>query len=207
MRLGSDLIPGAEWGAVNTADRSASSPSSPGHAAETAATARAWLTGLGLTCLSACTTLAPTGNTELSGRIAVRVDGHPERSLSAGFELSGDAERGRLVLTGPLGATAAQAAWSPGRAWLDAGQGRQAFVDLDALADAALGERVPMAALFDWLRARPWPGSPHTMRVDGMAGFDQLGWRIDLSRWAEGWIEARRAEPPVVTVRARLERP
>ena len=35
-----------------------------------------------------------------------------------------------------------------------------AYADLDALAAAALGEGVPMLALFDWLRGRPWAGAP-----------------------------------------------
>jgi hypothetical protein len=37
------------------------------------------------------------------------------------------------------------------------------------------------------------------------AGFEQLGWAVDVSRLAAGSVEARRATPPVVTVRARLD--
>ena len=61
-----------------------------------------------------------------------------------------------------------------------------------------------MAALIDWLRARAWPGAPSATR-DG--GFEQLGWRVDLSRFAEGWVVAARDAAPAVSVRARLERP
>ena len=126
--------------------------------------------------------------------------------MSAGFELIGTPQRGGLVLTGPLGTTAAQAGWSPGVAWLIADRGRVDYEDLDALTKAALGEPIPITALFDWLRGLAWGGAPSVQRGDGVAGFDQLGWRVDLSRWGEGWVEAQRLASPTVVVRVRLER-
>lgn len=150
---------------------------------------------------------APPADT-LAGRLSVRVDGRPEQAVSGGFELSGDARDGQLLLTGPLGTTAARAQWSPGQALLLRGDAPpQRFDTLDALAQAALGEAVPIAALFDWLRGRAWPGAASAPRRDGSAGFEQLGWRIDLARWAEGWLEAVRLAAPAITVRARLETP
>lgn len=137
----------------------------------------------------------------------MRVDGQPDRSLSADFELSGSPEQGQLVLSGPLGAIAAQAGWRASEAWLLANGERSAFPNLDELAAATLGETIPIAALFDWLRGQPWTGAVRTQRTDGLPGFEQLGWRIDLSRWPEGIVEAVRTAPPLVTVRARLERP
>ena len=142
----------------------------------------------------------------LAGRIAVRIEGQAERSLNAGFELSGSARQGSLVLSGPLGATAAQAHWTAREAWLITERGRVDYPDLDTLTAAALGESIPVAALFAWLRGQPWAEAPNAARDDGVAGFDQLGWRIDLSRWSERWIEATRTAAPAVTVRARLER-
>lgn len=146
---------------------------------------------------------APTGT--LSGRLSVRVEGQAERSIAADFDLSGSAREGQLLLSGPLGTTAARARWSPGQAVLESGGQASQHADLDALATAALGEAIPIAALFDWLRGRAWAGAPATPRSDGTAGFEQLGWQVSLARWAEGWIEAVRAAPPVITVRARLE--
>lgn len=166
------------------------------------------LLAAGLVALTtACAPLRPVPENTLSGRLALRIDGQAERSVNAGFELSGDSHQGRLQLTGPLGTSAAQAVWAPGVAWLDMGQGRLDYPDLDALAAAALGERIPMAALFDWLRGQAWPGAAKLPRSDGVVGFEQLGWRVDLSRWGEGWLEAQRQTQPVITVRARLERP
>ena len=163
----------------------------------------------GLLVLTGCA-LAPVAPADrsqpLAGRLSVRVAGQPERSVSAGFELSGSADSGSLQLSGPLGTTAAQARWSAGQAVLArAGSDETCFASLDALAAAALGEAIPMAALFDWLRGRAWPGAPATARADGVAGFEQLGWQINLARWADGWVDAHRAAPPAVTVQVRLD--
>jgi outer membrane lipoprotein LolB len=157
--------------------------------------------------LAGCASRPPLGIDTLSGRMAVQIDGQPDRNVSGGFELEGNPRQGRLVLSGPLGTVAAQAEWSAGETWLVADGQRTRYDDLDALAVAALGESIPIAALFDWLRGQAWPGAPSTALEGGVAGFAQLGWRVDLSRWSEGWIEARRAMRPVVTVRARMERP
>jgi outer membrane lipoprotein LolB len=163
------------------------------------------VTAFGLAgCATTETVIGAPGET-LSGRLSVRVDGQPERAVNAGFELSGSATQGQLLLSGPLGTTAARARWSPGQAVLSSAGSETAYADLDALASAALGEGVPMAALFDWLRGHAWAGAPAVVRADGLPGFEQLGWQIDLARWAEGWVEARRTAAPAVTVRARLE--
>jgi len=158
--------------------------------------------------LAGCATppAAAPGAERLSGRLSVRVAGQAERSVSGGFELTGTAERGELLLTTPLGTTAARAQWSPGQAELRSGSDAWRFDTLDALATQALGEPVPLAALFDWLRGRPWAGAPSQPSATGQAGFEQLGWQVDLSRWADGWVDARRSAPPEVTVRARIER-
>lgn len=160
---------------------------------------------VGTAVLAGCATRPIPGTEQLSGRIAVRVDGTPPRSVNADFELTGNASRGQLVLSGPLGATAAQARWAPGEAKLVTSDGQSEYPDLDSLAVEALGERIPMAALFDWLRGRAWSGAPSRPRSDGTAGFEQLGWQISLARWSEGWVEAHRATPPAVRVRARIE--
>ena len=143
---------------------------------------------------------------DLSGRLAVRVDDQPVRQWSAAFELSGNARNGQLNLVSPLGTVLAQARWSPSLAELVTPEGTRRFDSLDQLGEQALGERIPLAALFDWLHGLPWADAPWTPHPDNTPGFMQLGWRVDLSRLAEGAIEARRDAAPVVTVRARLDR-
>jgi len=147
---------------------------------------------------------------ELAGRLAVRVDAFalaPGRSFSADFDLRGNAERGTLRLSGPLGATLAEVQWQPGRAELSDAQGTRAYSTLDAMTRELFGEALPLVALIDWLRGRPWDGAP-SIQLDG--GFEQLGWRVGLDGFADGLLVASR-EPgeraPGVSVRARLDKP
>lgn len=133
------------------------------------------------------------------------------RSASAGFEWSGDAHTGSLVLTSALGTRMAEARWNPGGAELSTTEGRRRFDSLEALAEQLLGERLPMQALADWMRGRPWPGAAAepVAAGSGLADdrrFRQAGWEVDLSRRAEGRIEARRREPPpAIELRIRLD--
>ncbi len=155
--------------------------------------------------LGGCATPAPEpGPGWTSGRLLLRVAATAERAaqgMSAAFELRGSGRQGELRLLSPLGTRMAQAQWAPGLAVLTGPQGEQRFDSLDALSQQALGEALPLAALPDWLAGRSWPGAPSTALP---GGFAQLGWHIDLTRQAEGWIEARRSTPPAVQLRVRL---
>ena len=162
-------------------------------------------------CAVAPKALDGLGGETLSGRLAVRVDaaeGAPARSVSAAFELRGDAGNGRLDLSTPLGSVLAQARWAPGSVVLATPQGDTRFDDLDALTAAVLGDSLPVAALFDWLRGRPWPGAASTPSMaPAEPGFTQLGWVVSLARFDDAQVAARRERAPVVTVRAQLDRP
>jgi outer membrane lipoprotein LolB len=156
--------------------------------------------------LAGCATTKPPADA-VSGKLSIRIDAagaQPARSVTSDFELRGDAERGELRLTAPLGTIVAVARWAPGEAVLTSSQGEQRFVDLDALARESLGEALPLRALPSWLRGQPWPGAA-SQANDG--GFEQLGWQIVLARYAEGLLEVSRRTPlPAVLLRARLER-
>ncbi len=146
----------------------------------------------------------------LSGRLAVRVEASDRaaaRSENAAFELQGNAQAGRLSLSTPLGSVLAQARWAPGSVVLATPQGERRFTDLDGLTREVLGESVPVVALFDWLRGRPWTGAPSVATVTpGEPGFAQLGWSVSLARFDDGLVVAKRGSAPVVTVRAKLDR-
>ena len=165
--------------------------------------------------LAACASVRPPveGVTTdvLSGRLSVRVDGvgsAAPRSMSAAFELEGDPAAGRFGLVTPLGTMLAQARWQPGQVVLATPQGETRYADLDSLTREMLGESLPVAALFDWLRGRPWPGAASVAtRPPAETGFEQLGWSVNLARFDEAWVSARREQAPVVTVRAKLDRP
>jgi outer membrane lipoprotein LolB len=160
-----------------------------------------------LLLLSSCSTtrLATNDSPWTTGRLWVRVAASPERiaqSISADFELRAVADSGELRLTGPLGTRLATAQWAPGQALLLTPEGTQRFDNLDALSRQTLGENLPLAALPDWLKGRPWPQATH---INSDAGFEQLGWQVNLSKQSQGLIEARRASAPEVSVRVKLD--
>lgn len=155
--------------------------------------------------LAACAT--PTSAPALSGRLSLQVAAtatEAARGFNAAFDLRGDAESGELRLSTPLGPQIAAARWSAGQVRLQTGEGERVYPSLEALALDTLGEPVPLQALPHWLRGQPWPGAA-SQPMD--PGFEQLGWRLDLSRRAEGFIIAVRVRPPAVTLRIRLDDP
>ena len=162
-------------------------------------------------CATPPRALDSVGDVGWSGRLSVRVDAagdSPQRAFTAAFTLRGDSRVGGLDLSTPLGSVLAQARWNDSQVALVTPQGTRRFDNLDLLTRDALGESVPVAALFDWLAGRPWPDAPSSLASAGEpAGFDQLGWHVDLSRFAQAAVSARRAELPVVTVRVQLDRP
>ena len=147
----------------------------------------------------------------ISGRISIRVDAsdHADsRVMNTAFELEGNARFGRLNLSTPFGTVLAQVSWSPGQALLVTPEERTPYADLDALTAQLLGESVPVAALFDWLRGRPWPDAASQPDLEAAGpGFRQLGWEVSLANFTDALVSARRERAPVVTVRAKLDRP
>jgi outer membrane lipoprotein LolB len=146
----------------------------------------------------------------VSGRLSIQVDaspGQPANRFAAAFDLTGTAEQGQLQLNSPLGVTLASAQWGSGAAVLVTPNGERRFPDLESLSREALGENLPLRALPDWLKGQPWPGAPSQALTSNAPGFDQLDWRIDLSRFSEGWVSADRRSAPVVALRVRLDPP
>lgn len=114
------------------------------------------------------------------GRLSLWLDGNPPQVLNAGFELAGQAERGELLLTTPLGSTAAHIEWREGLAELRAGDRHERHASLSALTQSLAGTVLPVGALFEWLAGRQ---------------ADADGWTADLTQHAAGRIEARRTLP------------
>ena len=152
-----------------------------------------------------------------AGRLAVRSDaapGLPARSVSGQFELSGNASSGQLILTSPIGTTVARARWSdpvgtqgiPSRIELEADGATTRYATLEDMMQRAIGDQLPLPAMFDWLSGRPWPDAPVRRSADG-GSFDQLGWHVDVSQLAGNrLIDAQRPLPaPVLHVRVKLD--
>ena len=178
-----------------------------------AAVAALALTALVTALLTGCATtppppaLAAADTPWTTGRMSVRVDASPARvaqNLSAAFELRGNGDTGELRLVSPLGTSLAHARWAPSWVRLQTADGERSFDNLNDLAREALGEALPLAALPDWLAGRPWPGAAHMPAAEG---FEQLGWQVQLTRRAEGVVEARRAAAPAVLLRIKLDPP
>jgi len=123
--------------------------------------------------------------------LALRIDSEPVQSFSAGFELTGGAQAGKLTAFSPFGGTLAELRWSPGAARLRSDGKDQEFASIDALTRNAFGSELPIGALFRWLAGENPP-------VDG--------WQADLSQLASGRLEARRVAPaPSVLLRLVLD--
>jgi len=127
-----------------------------------------------------------------SGRLALQVDGQASQSFSAMFELRGNAQSGGLALISPLGSRIAQLDWKDGHAQLVSAQETRTSDSLDALLQDVTGTRIPVAALFGWLK-----GLQATVP----------GWRADLSALEQGRLVAHRDDPvPQATLRIALTR-
>lgn len=160
--------------------------------------------------LAGCAALhEPVSPDVISGRLSVHVAAQTSdapRSMTAGFDLEGNALQGSLSLATPLGTRIAQARWSPQQVLLITPEGETEYTDLDALTRQLVGEALPVAAFFDWLRGRPWPGAPSSALPPGQGvGFSQLGWQVLLAGADRGAIVAHREAPPAVTVRAMID--
>jgi outer membrane lipoprotein LolB len=100
----------------------------------------------------------------------------------------------------------ARASWSPGEARIVSSEGERRFASLDDLGRELLGEPVPIAALFDWLRGRPTELAPSRW-IDGLRSFEQLGWRVDLGQFTEGRLRLDRHGTVRVELRVVLDAP
>ena len=126
-------------------------------------------------------------NDAWSGRISLQAESEPPQAFFAAFELKGSVDNGELTLTGPLGTVAGVIRWSPGSALLESDGEIRRFESVDALLEQTTGAALPLNALFDWLQGK------NTL---------QRGWSADLSRYANGRIDAVRIEPaPRTTLR------
>lgn len=126
-----------------------------------------------------------------TGRLALRIDSDPPQSMSAGFDLQGNADRGELSLSTPLGSTLARLLWAPGDARLLWNGQQRRFESMDALTREATGTELPIAGLFQWLAGEP---------------AQVPGWLADLQEIADGKLVAHRRTPaPPVELRLVFE--
>lgn len=160
---------------------------------------RAWrwlavaaVTGL----LAACVTPARIDSQQTGeafsrvGRFALTVTepGANPQATQGGFSWLDEGGRYVLDLTTPLGSTQARVQGQPGLATLTRANGEViTATDPDALAEEALGSRVPVSGLRDWFRGRlaadPAAVSVRKDEQGRPVAFEQGGWRAALSRY------------------------
>lgn len=126
-----------------------------------------------------------------SGRLALTVHSTPAQAFSAGFDLTGNAEKGELRLYSPLGNTLAALTWSPQGALLQQGSAQSQAGSVQDLLQQVTGTELPLRALFDWLQGKN-PTVP--------------GWTAKLAQLPEGQLQVHRSRPePAVDLRIVLD--
>lgn len=156
-----------------------------------------WLAGCSSAPRKQADESSSTGTQFWSGRMALQLQSdhlvtEQERSFSASFELRGNPQAGSLQLYSPLGSSLALLSWQPGGATLQQGSNSRSSASLDELVRDTLGTELPIPALFAWLHGQEQAAQ---------------GWNVDLSRFAEGRLQALRHTPaPRASLRLVLDR-
>lgn len=135
---------------------------------------------------------------DLQGQMSIKLSAFADQSakgLSLGFFFAGNTDTGQLDLMTLMGSQMAQINWQPGEAWLTNDKGRTQYESLEALSDAALGERLPLRALIQWMQGQPDPDLPSLPGPEANT-FIQEGWLIDTNELSEKKLNARRAATP-----------
>ena len=141
--------------------------------------------------LGACASLSESGSPlpggfELSGRVAVR---HGKDSASGRIFWRHSDDADELLITSSLGQGIARINRERDRFRLVTGDNKEyRAADAESLTEQALGWRLPLAGLSDWVQARASPGRPAEMQGDVDKGLElrQDGWRVAYEEFREG---------------------
>jgi outer membrane lipoprotein LolB len=136
----------------------------------------------------------------LDGKVAWR---HPEDSGRATLSWSQDAERFRLVLSGPLGRGAAVLEGDDAAVTLRDGDGVRTAASAEALLGSALGIPLPVAEARYWIRGVAAPG-PVEVTARDEAGRPAA---IRQGAWAVAWPRRSAVDGLALPARIELERP
>lgn len=176
---------------------------------------------LALAWIAGCATFAPIEPTPrvYSGRFSASISHDDQREAVSGrFTLAASPGRTTLDLASPFGNTLARVEAIAGRATLTAPRADGTLASWqgdspDALTESALGYRLPVSGLADWIVGRAAPG--RVARVFPQSGptqrIEQDGWVISIDeRFADTGaprhvtLERSEGGPAAPTVRLRL---
>ena len=141
--------------------------------------------------LGACASLPEAGRPlpggfELSGRVAVR---HGKDAASGKIFWRHSDDSDELLITSPIGQGIARISRERDQFRLVTGDDKEYRApDAESLTEQALGWRLPLAGLADWVQARASPGRPVEMRSDADQGLElrQDGWRVAYEEFRGG---------------------
>ena len=141
--------------------------------------------------LAACATLPdpsppPLGGFELSGRVAIR---HANDATSGRIFWRHSSDADELLIASPLGQGIARLNREGDEYRLVTGDNKlYRASEAESLTEQALGWRLPLAGLPDWVRGRASPGRPAETRREAGGSLEvrQDGWRIAYEEFREG---------------------
>jgi len=117
---------------------------------------------------------------ELAGRLAIRYRGE---GASGNLAWRHSERTDEMMLTSPVGQGLARLVRQDGEVVLTLQDGRQLrATDAETLTEQALGFRIPMAGLAEWVRGRLAPAPPPVREVrdgqDRLLELEQAGWTV-----------------------------
>ena len=130
--------------------------------------------------------LPPPGGFELAGRVAIR---YPKDTASGQIFWRHSEDTDELLITSSLGQGIARITRERGEYRLVTGDNKlYRASDAESLTEQALGWRLPLAGLPDWVRGQASPGRPAETRRDASGAMElrQDGWRIAYEEFREG---------------------
>lgn len=140
---------------------------------------------------------------ELAGRIAVR---YRSEAASGNLAWRHTRESDEMLMTTPIGSSVARIIRTGAVVVLTTADGREyRAADAETLTEQALGFRLPLVGLADWVRGRPVDSQPAVSRHDAqgrLAVLEQSGWRIEYQAFRpDGLPERLRLEYPGIELR------
>jgi outer membrane lipoprotein LolB len=127
----------------------------------------------------------------LSGRLAARSG---DEAFSGSVQWRHSAASDEVLITTPLGQGVARIVREGDAVVLTTAEPKEyRAADVESLTEKALGFRLPLAGLADWVRGRPSGRVPFELRrgEDGrIRSLEQNGWKIEFTRY-EGELPTR----------------
>ena len=139
---------------------------------------------------------------ELAGRLAAR-QGDQAFTGTLSWRHAGSVDE--LLVTSPVGQGVARIVRKDDSVVLTTAEPRELrAADVESLTEQALGFRLPLLGLANWVRARPGPGSAAKVErgADGrIASIEQSGWRIEYVAYEGGLPSRMRLAYPGIDLR------